>query len=134
MRDNPKNHRMSKGQWAVYRERVRIKDHFQPRQRKDGKVFSDGVSTLMKQMGLDEQHWVETLSKEWQEIVGKGVGKHTRPGRIAGCTLYVFVDSSVWLNELKRYGQKEMLANLQDRFGANRIRSLSIQIDPDGGF
>jgi len=134
MSENYKKPRMTKGQWAVYRERARIKDKFQPLQRRDGKAFSDGVSTLMRQVGLDEQHWVETLSREWKEIVGKGVGKHTRPGRITGSTLYVFVDSSVWLNELKRYGQKEMLANLQNRFGANRIRSLSIQIDPDGGF
>ena len=133
MGDNKKPHRMTKGQWAVHRERSRIQDYYQPPRRTDGKKVADGVSYLMKGLGLDEQHWIATLSSEWQEIVGSAVGKHTKPGRISGTTLYVFVDSSVWLNELKRYGQKEMLLNLQSRFGANRIRNLSIQIDPDGG-
>jgi predicted nucleic acid-binding Zn ribbon protein len=133
MRDNPKTHRMTKGQWAVHRERGRIQDYFQPPRRTDGKAVKSGVSSLMKGIGLDEEHWIATLSSEWQQIVGSGVGRHTKPGRISGTTLYVFVDSSVWLNELKRYGQKEMLHNLQLRFGTNRIRNLSIQLDPDKG-
>ena len=44
--------------------------------------------------------------------------------------LVVFVDSATWLNELKRYNQAEMLKKLQARFGADKIRRLSLQPDP----
>ena len=131
MRDNLKNKRMTKGQWAVNRERCRLSPIRQdPRNGKDEAVGSE-LSSLMKKYGLGEQDWIETLSGEWVNIVGKAVGRHTRPGRVAGTQVYVFVDSSVWLNELKRYGVKEMLANLQGHFGATRIRSVSLQLDPD---
>ena len=85
----------------------------------------------MKNIGLDSQHWVDTLSQEWSDIVGKAVGLHTRPGRVEGQQLTVFVDSSVWLNELKRYGAKQMLKNLQDKLGAARIRNVRLQLDPE---
>lgn len=127
-----KNKRMTKGQWAVYRERCRL-TAIRPEPRdNEGEAVGDRVMSLMKKIGLDEQSWIETLSQDWEAIVGKGVGLHTRPGRITGAQLYVFVDSSVWLNELKRYGRNQMLANLQSRFGEKRIRNISFQLDPDG--
>ena len=43
----------------------------------------------------------------------------------------VFVDGAVWMNELKRYWQKEMLNKLQNRFGAATIKKLVLQPDPD---
>ncbi len=131
MRDNPKPHRMTKGQWAINRERCRLTSYRQEPRDNDGKAVGASVMSLMKKIGLDEQSWVATLSQEWDEIVGKGVGLHTRPGRISGSQLYVFVDSSVWLNELKRYGRNQLLANLQSRFGEKRIRNISFQLDPD---
>jgi len=131
MRDNSKNRRMTKGQWAVNRERCRLSFFKQDPRSNDGASIDDVVTSVMKKIGLDEQNWIETLSQDWENIVGKGVGLHTRPGRITGSQLYVFVDSSVWLNELKRYGRNQMLANLQSRFGEKRIRNISFQLDPD---
>jgi predicted nucleic acid-binding Zn ribbon protein len=95
-------------------------------------LAADAIDVLMKKIGLSEPHWLETLSNDWVQIVGEGVGRHARPGRVDGTILYVFVDSSVWLNELKRYGHKEMLAAIQKRFGHSRINSIRLQLDPDG--
>ncbi len=126
-----KNHRMTRGQWAVHRERCRLTEYRQGPRNNEGEPVGDGVMSLMKKIGLDEQNWIETLSQEWEQIVGKGVGRHTRPGRISGKQLYVFVDSSVWLNELQRYGKTQMLSNLQSKFGEKRIRNISLQLDPE---
>ena len=129
MSNNPKQ-RMTRGQWTVHRERCRIGPGPQP-PRSDDHAIGDALPGVMKRFGLDEQHWVDTLTAEWKEIVGAAVGTHSRPGRLDGSRLTVFVDSSVWLNELKRYGAKQMLGNLQSRFGASRIRNIRLQLDPD---
>ena len=128
MRKN--DYKMTRQQWEVYRERCRISDPRQPPKVSEHTV-EDALPELMKKLGLETSLWVETLSRDWQEIVGTGVGKHTRPGRLDGKTLFVFVDSPVWLNELKRYGQKQMLENLRQRFGTARIARLVVQLDPD---
>jgi predicted nucleic acid-binding Zn ribbon protein len=122
---------MTKGQWAIHRERARIDSFRQPPSQTDGDAIGEALPGLMKRLGLDAHHWVETLGQEWDAIVGAAVGKHTRPGRVDGPRLTVFVDSSAWLNELKRFGKREMLRNLQKRFGARRIRDIRLQLDPD---
>jgi len=85
----------------------------------------------MKALGLQNQHWLGALEKEWARVVGQPVAKHTRPGCIEGERLVVFVDSSVWLNELRRYGMDKMLSNLQERFTSARIKSVVLRLDPD---
>ena len=85
----------------------------------------------MKQLGLENRLWEEALLSEWPALVGEQVARQTRPGRLDHKVLYVFVSHSTWLNELSRYGQKQMLANLQARFGADRIKSIRLQLDPD---
>lgn len=129
MSETPKK-RMTRGQWNVHRERCRIVPGPQP-PKSDDHAIADALPELMRRVGLDSAHWVDTLTEEWEKIVGAAVGAHTRPGRLDGNRLTVFVDSSVWLNELKRYGAKQMLSNLQARFGASRIRNIRLQVDPD---
>jgi predicted nucleic acid-binding Zn ribbon protein len=125
--------RMTRGQWAVHRERAQIDERRQPPRPSGDDTLEETLPKLMKKLGLDSKHWVETLSEEWSSIVGEAVSKHTRPGRIDGARLTVFVDSSAWLSELKRFGKKEMQQNLQKRFGIKRIREIRLQLDPDKG-
>ena len=88
----------------------------------------------MKQFGLEQRLWQNRLAEEWESLVGPQVAGHTRPGRIERKVLYVFVAHSAWLSELQRYGQKQqMLANIQARFGADRIKDLRLRLDPDAG-
>ena len=99
---------------------------------KEAYLFGDAVSGLMKKMGLASAHWLNALSEEWPALVGEAVARHTRPGRMDRNRLVVFVDSSVWLNELSRYGRREMLSALRKRFGDAKIGDISLQLDPNG--
>ncbi len=83
----------------------------------------------MAGFGLESKLWLSELDKEWSALVGDLVAKHTRPGRLDQDRLIVFVDSSVWLHELSRYRETEMLTAVRDRFGA-KVRSLSLRLDP----
>ena len=48
---------------------------------------------------------------QWDEIVGKRVGDHTRPVRITRNVLYVEVNDHLWLAQLK-YMKADMLKKL----------------------
>jgi predicted nucleic acid-binding Zn ribbon protein len=84
----------------------------------------------MKQFGLGDQHWLETVDAEWPVMVGEDVAKHTRIGGITDKNLTVYVDNTVWLSELSRYGRDKMLGNIQKRFGTDRIKSVKLLLDP----
>lgn len=98
---------------------------------KDCTSIAAVIPRLLARIGLEGDSWLLRLAEEWPALVGTVIAAHTRPGRVMGQTLVVFVDSSVWLSELKRFGQAQMLAKLQERFGAEKIRSLRFQPDPD---
>jgi predicted nucleic acid-binding Zn ribbon protein len=87
----------------------------------------------MARLGLEQDRWLAELQAEWATVAGAGVASHSRPGRLERGNLTVFVDSSVWLSELSRYGQKQMLANIRRRFGESRVSTLSFRLDPDAG-
>ncbi len=96
-----------------------------------GVPFGKALEAMLKTMKLDDQLRMGRLETEWPKVMGTTVAAHTRPGRLNGDDLTVFVDSSVWLGELHR-SRARMLANLQKAFGKNRIRTLRLQIDPGG--
>jgi len=43
-------------------------------------------------------------------------------------TLFVNVDSSVWLSEIVRYRRREILDRLQHSFGKNVIQRISFRV------
>ena len=133
MDEERKRKAFSAGRWAVERERHHITDEEPPTRHHEPDTLAGLLPGLMKRLGLEVQHWLGVLDEEWPKLVGVALAKHTRPGRMDKRNLTVFVDSSVWLNELSRYGKTQMLENLQARFGRDKIESVHLQLDPDGG-
>ena len=86
---------------------------------------------VMKKIGLEQPLWEQTLLREWEEIVGPQVAQHARPGRLDRKILCVYIANSAWLMELRRFGEKAMLNNLQQRFGRATIKGVRLQLDPD---
>ena len=87
----------------------------------------------MGKLGLENRLWEETLLEEWPSLVGPQVSRHARPGRLERGTLYIYVTHSMWLSELHRNFQPQILDNLQARFKEQPIRKLRFQLDPDLG-
>lgn len=114
----------------VERERFRLEDFPRRVARYDDQRAGDAVPGLMRQLGLADSFWMQALEREWPQLVGVQVARRTRPGRFNRGVLYVYVTGAPWLAELTRMGQKPMLANVQARFGADRIKSIRLQIDP----
>ena len=103
--------------------------------RQPGDVADGGIpigkllGPLLKSVKLDEQCRLGVIEEQWAAMVGKGIAAHARPGRLINKELTIFVDSSPWLSELKRYAQKELLQKIQKTMGRD-VLTLRLQIDP----
>ncbi|MCX5873543.1 MAG: DUF721 domain-containing protein [Deltaproteobacteria bacterium] len=54
----------------------------------------------LRQMGLGSSLARQSIVTRWPKIVDSVIAKRARAERLMGDTLYVVVDSSVWMNEL----------------------------------
>jgi hypothetical protein len=66
--------------------------------------------------------------KVWNNALDPNIVAHAQPVGLREGTLFVNVDSSVWLSEIVRYRRKEILARLQHSFGAQFIARISFRL------
>jgi predicted nucleic acid-binding Zn ribbon protein len=122
--------KFNRGKWQMERERLHLQERRPPAGVADASTIGSILPLVMKQFGLGDQHWLETVAAEWPVVVGEDVAKHSRIGGFRDKNLTVFVDNTVWLSEFNRYGREKMLGNIQKRFGVDRIKSLKLLLDP----
>lgn len=122
---------VSPGRWKIEQERLHLDPRRRPPEIAEQGPIGEVVAGLVRQAGLEERMWEQALLVEWPQLVGEQVARRSRPGRMQRKVLTVFVSNSAWLGELSRYGQQQMLANIQKRFGAERITGIRLQLDPD---
>jgi predicted nucleic acid-binding Zn ribbon protein len=90
------------------------------------------VNDIFKSIDVRRQPaLLEQIREAWRELAGPGAATHARPGYLDRQTLVIFVDSAVWLDELARYERAGILTRLQQRFGAEAIKALRLQADPE---
>ncbi len=125
-----KRRKFNHGSWEVQRERHHILSKMPPSADPPASPVGDVLPSLLRQLGLEERVWHQALLNEWPTLVGEQLSRQTRPGQLERKVLSVYVTHPAWLSELSRYGQKQLLENLQKRFGADRIKSIRLQLDP----
>jgi predicted nucleic acid-binding Zn ribbon protein len=123
-----------RSRWEVEKERHHLQED-EPSPLPDAPMQqpSELIPAIMKKFGLETVFWEEQLLREWPAIAGAQVAKNSRPGQIERGLLCIYVRHPTWLSELSRYGHKQLLANLQARFGADKIKKIRFQLDPDIG-
>lgn len=117
------------GKWAVERERNRISEPTPPLPFTEAKTMDALLPQILKRIGAEMEPWLSALEREWPTLVGESVAAHTRPGRIVDGTLIIYVDHSIWLQELSRGGKTLIMNKLRQRFGQTRVRDLLLRID-----
>lgn len=122
------------GRWRIERERCGIPDGTPPPPPfEDAAGLGQVLPNVLKRLGLDTLAWLDEVRSQWPEAVGAQVAAHSRPGPWRQGTLTVYVANPIWLSEISRYHRGHMLDALRRRFGAERIRAISIQADPGAG-
>ena len=86
------------------------------------------LPALMKELRLDARQAEAEVVKVWNALIDPVVTAHAQPANLHKGTLFVNVDSSVWLSEIVRYRRKEILERLQNSFGKSVIQKISFRI------
>jgi predicted nucleic acid-binding Zn ribbon protein len=94
------------------------------RARDAGKV----VSKVLADLKMDSRQVEAEVVKVWNSLIDPNIVAHAQPAGIRKGTLFVTVDSSVWLSEIVRYRRKEILDRLQHSFGRNLIQRISFRV------
>lgn len=83
---------------------------------------------LLKELRLDDRRIEAEVAKVWNQLLDPNIVAHAQPTGLRKGTLFVTVDSSVWLSELVRYRRKEILDRLQHSFGREFIARISFRV------
>ncbi|MGH7992006.1 MAG: DUF721 domain-containing protein [Limisphaerales bacterium] len=92
------------------------------------RAVGDVVSRLLSDMRLDDRRAEVEVVKVWNSLIDPNIVAHAQPAGLRKGTLFVNVDSSVWLSEIVRYRRREILDRLQHSFGKNVIQRISFRV------
>lgn len=82
---------------------------------------------VLKTIRIDRRQSEAEIVKVWNASLDPAITAHAQPTGLNKGTLFVTVDSSVWLSEIVRYRRKEILERLKLSFGADLITKISFR-------
>jgi hypothetical protein len=88
----------------------------------------DVLPKVMADLRIDARQGEAEVVKVWNSLLDPNITAHAQPANLHKGTLFVNVDSSVWLSEIVRYRRKEILDRLQHSFGKSLIQKISFRI------
>ncbi len=88
----------------------------------------DVMPKLFADLRIDQRQAEAEIVRVWQSLLDPALVAHAQPVGVRKGTLFVVVDSSVWLSEIVRYRRKEILDRLQHSFGPTLIKKISFRV------
>jgi hypothetical protein len=95
----------------------------------DARPVGVWIGRVVRKWNFADKNWFEQLAREWSQLAGLPVSKHARPGRFVQSTVYLFVDSSPWLFEIRTKYLPALGARMKARFPA--IREVRLELNPE---
>ena len=92
------------------------------------KAIGNVVPGVLKGIGLARKQSELEILKVWNNLMDPTVVAHAKPVGLAKGTLFVNVDSNVWLNEIVRYRRLEILQRLRHSFGPDLVQRISFRV------
>ncbi|MBG86274.1 MAG: hypothetical protein CMO80_05165 [Verrucomicrobiales bacterium] len=86
------------------------------------------MAKVLKGIGLDRKRSEAEIVKVWNSLIDPTITAHAQPTSLVKGTLFVSVDTNVWLSEIVRYRRQEILQRLQHGFGSDVIQRISYRI------
>ena len=88
----------------------------------------DLVPAVLKDLRIEARQADVEIVKVWNALIDPAITAHAQPANLHKGTLFVNVDSNVWLSEIVRYRRKEILDRLQHSFGKSVVQKISFRI------
>ena len=90
--------------------------------------MADVIPRVLSDFRVEGKRAEVEIVKVWNSLIDPTIAAHAQPANLAKGTLFVNVDSSVWLSEIVRYRRREILERLQHSFGPDVIKKISFRV------
>ncbi len=86
------------------------------------------LPNVLADLRMDRRRAESEVLKVWNHLIDPLIVAHAQPTGLHKGTLFVNVDSSVWLSEIVRYRRREILDRVQHRFVKDFIGKISFRV------
>jgi hypothetical protein len=86
------------------------------------------IPKVLKTLRIDRRQAEAEIVRVWNNLIDPTITAHAQPTGIHKGTVFVNIDSNVWLDEIVRYRRKEILDRLQNSFGKETIKRISFRV------
>jgi predicted nucleic acid-binding Zn ribbon protein len=97
---------------------------------RDPEKLGDILRNFLHASGLDSNLKHLEVYSAWEEVVGKEIGTHTRAAGFRRHKLYIDVDSSAHLHELRSFHKAHLLKDLRERVPSILIQDIVFRPAP----
>src|SRR4051812_24620601 len=95
---------------------------------KRSRSSGDLMPNALTELRIDKRRCEAEVVKVWNNLLEPDTIAHAQPTGLRKGTLFVTVDSSVWLDEIVRFRRHKILERLQDSFGRQFIARISYRV------
>ena len=104
--------------------------------KKGAEAIGPIVSGIVSRLGLNELVVSNRVFEIWDTVVGPAIALHAQPHSLRSNKLTVNVDSSVWLDQLKRFRERQIREKLNNNLPKPLVKSIvfrfgEISISPE---
>jgi predicted nucleic acid-binding Zn ribbon protein len=92
------------------------------------KPVSAVLPKVLRELHIDRRCMEAEVVKVWNQLLDPNIVAHAQPTGLRNGTLFVTVDTNVWLSEIVRYRRREILDRLQHSFGREFIAKISFRV------
>jgi len=90
--------------------------------------IADLLPSVLSEFRIDRRRTEVEVTRVWNNLLDPTIVAHAQPTGLKNGTLFVSVDSNVWLSEIVRYRRKEIIERLQHSFGKDYISKISFRV------
>ena len=91
------------------------------------KKLQDLLPIVQKRTMAKRKH-NKGIGGRWDEIVGEEISSHTEFEGIRGNTIFVWVDSAVWLHYITAFKKEELLKDVQEEYKSKFISDIKFRV------
>lgn len=92
------------------------------------KGASDLVPKVLASLNVEQRVAESQIVKVWNQVIDPTIAAHAQPAGLTRGTLFVNVDSNVWLSEILRYRRTEILERIRHVVGAAMVQKVSYRV------
>ncbi|HAM70239.1 MAG TPA: hypothetical protein DCM86_01165 [Verrucomicrobiales bacterium] len=96
--------------------------------RPSARAVSDVLPRVLKEIRYESRQAEAEIVKVWNASVDPTVAAHAQPTGIHKGTLFVNVDSNVWLSEIVRWYRRDIIKRLQAALGPTVVQKISFRV------